>query len=169
MMSEPELSSVSIDIRYGKAYVPVKAIFGTGTFVITTPIYVADLTLEGLTDAVEKARSHGHPRPPESAWDDLVGAKSPLLKATKARSWRELYRTGVSYTIYWSGQNQEVRVYMPHPDRPHDPAKHRRVTLPITTPLKEIITLILEDVRSRPELLHPPLEPQKRTRKKNSP
>ncbi len=61
--------------------------------------------------------------------------------------------TGASYTIVWT--DKEVRLDISHLDKKgrweNDPKKIR--VLPPETPLEDIVSLILADVRSRPELL----------------
>jgi len=116
------------------------------------PVYIAKLSAEELRSAIEKVLAAGHPRLPDPTQEDMRRRKDPVLAATRARTWKELARTGAAYTIDWT--DKEVRVDMSRLDKQGrwewDPAKTR--IFPLDTPLPDIIAVILEDMRSRPEL-----------------
>lgn len=145
--------SVSIVVWQGKAYLPCQARIEAGMWMDVDPVYVSDIDLDSLQVSVEKVLSFGHPLLPTPTQEDVKRMKSPLLAATKARSWRDLARAGASYGIDWTGQH--IRVDMSYRDKQgrwqNDPAKVR--TFPLDTPLEEVLAVILEDIRSRPELL----------------
>jgi len=144
--------SVSIVIWQGKAYVPGQARIEAGMWMDVEPVYVSEIELGSLKVAVEKVLSFGHPLLPTPTQEDIKRMKSPLLAATKARSWKDLARAGASYGVDWT--DQHVRVDMSYRDKQgrwqNDPAKVR--TFPLDTPLEEVLAVILEDIRSRPEL-----------------
>lgn len=144
--------SVSIIIWQGKAYLPCQARIEAGMWMDIEPVYVSDIDLSGLKVTVEKVLSFGHPLLPTPSQEDVKGMKSPLLVATKARSWKELARAGASYGVDWT--DQHVRVDMSYRDKQgrwqNDPAKVR--TFPLDTPLEDVLAVILEDIHSRPEL-----------------
>jgi hypothetical protein len=147
-----QLVVVGIYVWRGKAYLPVQAQFESGIFVDIEPVYTASLNVEEMAFAAEKVLAAGHSRLPDPTKEEWQQHKSPLLTATKARGWKELARTGASYDISWT--DKEIRVNMSRLDKKGrweiDPGKVR--TFPPNTPLKDIITVILEDIQSRPEL-----------------
>ncbi|MFZ1709934.1 MAG: hypothetical protein WAW20_15220 [Anaerolineae bacterium] len=116
------------------------------------PVYVADVDVEGLKSTVEKVLAFGHPLRPNPTQKEMKKLRSPLLLATKARSWKELAQTGASYGIDWT--DRHIRVDMSYRDKQgrwqNDPAKVR--IFPPDTPLENVLAVILQDVRSRPEL-----------------
>lgn len=143
---------VGIYVWRGKAYVPVEAQFESGIFVDIEPVYTADLNTEELLAAVKVVLKAGHPRLPTPTREEMQQRKDPVLATTKARSWKELAKTGAAYTIDWT--DKEIRVNMSRLDKKgrweYDPEKMR--IFPPDTPLNDIITVIFEDIRSRPEV-----------------
>jgi hypothetical protein len=147
------ISVVGIYIWRGKAYLPIEAQFESGIFTGIEPVYTANLDMMGLVLAIQKVKEAGHPRLPEPTRDEWLKRKDPVLTATKARSWKELARQGASYTIGWT--EHEIRVDMSRLDKmgrwENDPTKIK-LFLPGTS-LQVIVTTILEDIQSRPEIL----------------
>lgn len=143
---------VSIYVWHGKAYLPVQAQFESGVFVAIEPVYTANLNAEDLLAAVKMVLAAGHPRLPNPTREEMQQRKDPVLAATKARSWKELARTGAAYTTDWT--DKEIRVDMSRLDKKgrweYDPEKMR--TFPPDTPLQDIVAVILEDIQSRPEV-----------------
>jgi hypothetical protein len=137
----------------GKAYLPVQAQIQSGPYMDVEPIYISDFDASELAKAIEKVIAAGHPRLPDPTREEARTKKSPTLLATKARSWKELARTGASYTIVWD--DNEIRIDMSRLDAKgrweYDPQKKQ--TLPPDTPLATIVDIILEDIRSRPEVM----------------
>jgi hypothetical protein len=142
---------VSICVWRGKAYLPVKAQLESGPFVDIEPVYTADLNVEELLSAVKKVLAAGHPPLPNPTPEEWRKRKGPILRATKARNWKELARIGTSYGIAWTDKG--IRVDMSRLDKrgrwEWDPAKTR--TFPPDTSLQDVIAVILEDIQSRPE------------------
>lgn len=143
---------VGIYVRHGKAYLPVIAQMESGPFLDIEPVYRVDLHPEALVGAIQHVLAAGHPRRPDPTRDELRPSNDPVLKATGARSWKELARTGASYSITWT--DDAIRVEMSRLDRKGrwewDPAKRR--WFPPDAPLDAIVAVILEDIRSRPEV-----------------
>jgi hypothetical protein len=148
-----QLVVVVVYVWRGKAYLPVQAQLESGPFMGIEPMFTAGLNTEELLSAVEKVLAAGHPRLPDLTREEMRQRKDPVLAATKVRSWKELARTGASYTIGWT--DKEIRVDMSRLDKKgkweFDPEKMR--IFPPNTPLQDIIAVILEDIRSRPELM----------------
>jgi hypothetical protein len=142
---------VVIYVWHGKAYLPVQAQFESGIFTGIEPVHTANLNAEELLSAVERVRATGHPRLPDPTQEEWRQRKDPVLAVTKARTWKELARSGASYAIDWT--DKEIRVDMSRLDKKGrweiDPEKTR--TFPPDTPLQDIIEVILEDIQSRPE------------------
>lgn len=147
-----KLTVVGIYVWRGKAYLPVQAQFESGVFVDIEPVYVTGLSLEELLSAVRKVLAAGHPRLPDPTREEMQQRRDPVLAATKARSWKELARTGAAYTIGWT--DKEIRMDMSRLDRKgrweYDPKKMR--TFPPDSPLQDVVAVILEDVRARQEV-----------------
>jgi len=143
---------VGIYVWHGKAYLPVQARLESGMWMDLEPVYIADLNTKDLLLAIEKVLAAGHPRLPDPTREEMRQRKDPILKATKAHSWKELARTGAAYSISWTGE--EITVYMSRLDKKgrweYDPEKTR--AFPPETPLEEIVAVILEDIRSRSEV-----------------
>lgn len=142
-----------IYVWHGRAYLPVQAQLQSGIWMDVEPVYCVGLSGQDLVAALEKVLSAGHLRLPNPTREEVRRRKDPVLAASKARSWRELERTGAAYTISWT--DQETRIEMSHPDRTREweyDANKRRI-LPPDAPLSEIVAIILEDVRTRPEVL----------------
>jgi hypothetical protein len=105
-----------------------------------------------LKSAVENVLAFGHPLLPNPTQEEVKKLRSPLLSATKARSWKELAQTGASYGIDWT--DQRIRVDMSYRDKQgrwqNDPAKVR--LFPLETALEDVLAVILADIHTRPEV-----------------
>lgn len=124
-----------------------------GPYVLVEPIYVVNLGVQEIAEALEKVINTGHPTFPSLTREEWQKRKDPVLKAAGVKSWKALARNGASYTLEWS--QDTITLYVSRLDRQGrfetDPAKTR--TFPKQTSLETIIEAILDDVRSRPELL----------------
>ena len=147
------LNIVGIYVGRSKAYVPTQAQYESGIFVDVEPVYIAALITDEMTQAVQAVKDAGHIRLPDpETREEFLRRKDPVLAATKARNWKELAQKGASYTVGWT--EKEVRIDMSRLDKKgrweYDPEKVR--TLPPDTPLEKIVEIILEDIKTRPEL-----------------
>ena len=140
-------------VRRGKAYLAVDAHMEGGGYLAIEPVFAADLTIDSLTAAFEQVIAIGNPQIPTPTKEEMQKRGDPILKAAGVRSWKELAKGGASYTIEW--KEDTITLYISRLDRKGrfevDPAKTR--TFPKETPLRTIVEAILEDIRSRPELL----------------
>lgn len=93
----------SVIIYRGKAYVPTTAQMEADPYLDIEPVYLADLTVDELTQALERAIAAGNPKIPTPSLEEFQHRKDPILAATGARSWRALARQGRAYTIEWRG------------------------------------------------------------------
>ncbi len=143
---------VGIYVWRGKAYLPVQAQFESGIYVDVEPVYTANLSVEDLVSAAEKVLAHGIAHLPNPTREEWRRHKSPILAATRASSWKALARNGTSYDIGWG--DKEIRLDMSRLNKDgtweFDPTRVR--TFPPGTPLADIMAIVLEDIRSRPEL-----------------
>lgn len=144
--------TVDIVVYRGKAYLPALGQFPSGIYTAIEPVQVAQLTMDDLASAARKILERGISPLPEVTAEEWRRRSDPLLKATKVRNWKELGRNGLSYGITWT--DQHICVDMSYRDKQgrwqNDPAKVR--TFPLDTPLEDVLAVILEDIRARPEL-----------------
>jgi hypothetical protein len=147
--------AVSIIVWEGKAYFPAQGQFESGIRVDLEPVYIADLNVDDLVSAAKKVLAHGVEELPNltrAEWQQWHRRKNPILAAAKASSWRAIVRKGTTYNIGWSDKG--IRLDMALPGKgsgwEYDAAKVR--IFPPETPLAVIMTVVLEDIRSRPEL-----------------
>jgi hypothetical protein len=145
-----EVSVASIVIWSGKAYMPIMGRTDSGLFVDTEPVLVCDLSIDKMTENLNKVREAGHPQIHIKSPDERKQHIDLMLKVTGAKSWKELARSGFAYSIGWD--EKDVLIEMSRLDKKgrweYDPEKTRR--LPLDTSLKDLIETILDDVRSRP-------------------
>jgi hypothetical protein len=145
--------AVNICVYRGKAYLPVQARFESGIWADVEPVFTSTLEVNELIVAIQKVIKAGHPLLPEPTREEWQARKDPMLSATKARSWKALAKNGASYSIYQ--KDDEIRVDMSYTDKKgrwqNDPQKVH--LFPRNTSLKDIVKIILDDVRSRPEVL----------------
>ena len=147
------MKQAGIMVRQGTAYLPVMAQTEHGVYMQAEPVFTADLTNESLTAALEQVTALGNPRVPHPSQEEWRRWKSPVLKAAKVRSWKQMAQGGAAYSIVWG--DEEIVLYISHPE---DPAKWRQA--PVTTrvfsrnaSLRTIVDSILEDVALHPDLL----------------
>ncbi len=133
-----------------KAYIPVQDQYESGIFVGAEPVYISSLSLNDLVKVVQEVQAIGHKKLPiPKNREEIIVRKDPVLKATGARSWKELARSGSCYSIDWT--EKQVRIDMSRLDKQgrweYDPNK---VTiLPPDAPLEEIVQIILKDINDR--------------------
>ena len=124
-----------------------------GPYVLIEPIYVVNLAVQEIVEALREAINTGHPAFPSLTREEWQKRKDPILKAAGAKSWKELARDGASYTLEWS--EDTITLYVSRLDHrgrfETDSAKTR--TFPKRTPLETIVEAVFYDIRSRPELL----------------
>ena len=150
----PKLTVVSIDVWHNKAYLPTQAQYESGLFVDIDPVYVVSLNPDELKGAIQSVKNAGHKCLPDpKTKEEFRKRKDPVLAVSGSRSWKQLAKTGASYTIGWT--DKEVRIDMSRLDNlgrwEYDPKKVR--ILPNDVPIDEIVEIILEDIETRPELL----------------
>jgi len=142
---------VSINIRKGKAYIPTLARTELGVYITVDPVYTVDLNIGNLTQIIEKVLKTGNPRIPHPTREELSHLPDPVLKAAKVSSWKKLAEGGATYSISQQDEGFDLEFYKKDEKGRFitDTSKTRR--FPLGTELKEIITIILEDVNSHSE------------------
>lgn len=144
---------VGITIWKARAYLPSYAKHKHGTIIQVDPIYITELNEKELVSAVEKVLSSEMKVLPTPTKEEWKKRKDPLLAATGAKSWLELARKGGAYSIEWI--SQEIRLDILRVDKKGrweiDPDKVK--IFPGDTPIEELIKIILDDVRTKPNLL----------------
>lgn len=145
--------AVNIYIYRGRAYLPTQAIFESGIWVDMQPVLTSALNAEELVAAIMKVIEAGHPTLPEPTPKEWQRRKDPVLAATKARSWKALAREGAAYAVQVT--DNEIRVDMSYTDQKGRWrfSNEKARIFALDTPLTEVAKAILEDVRSRPEVL----------------
>jgi len=140
-------------VRKGKGYIPTEALIEGGPYVCVEPVYTVSLNAHEIVQALEQVITAGHPKFPNLAREEWQKRKDPVLKAAGVKSWKELAKGGASYTIEWS--EDAVMLYISRLDQKGrfetDPTRTR--TFPKSMPLALIVEVVLDDIRSRPELL----------------
>lgn len=144
-----------IIVRKGKGYIPTEALIEDGgPFVLAEPVHTVNLNAHEIEQALQQVIASGHPKLPKPTREQWQKRRDPVLKAAGVKNWKELARGGASYTIEWSADS--VTLYISRLDREGrfetDPAKTR--TFPEDTPLSLLVDVVLDDIRSTPELLN---------------
>jgi hypothetical protein len=141
-------------VRKGKGYVPTEALIERGPYVLAEPVYTVNLNAHEIVQALEQVIATGHPKFPNLTRKEWQKREDPVLKAAGVKNWKELAKRGASYTIEWS--EDCVMLYISQLDHKGrfetDPAKTR--TFPRDVPLALVVEAVLDDIRSRPELLN---------------
>jgi hypothetical protein len=154
---QKEKASLTVVVIYvwrSKAYIPVQDQYESGIFVGTEPIYIAELKNNDLFNAVNAVKEKGHKHIPDlKSREEVLKRKDPVLAATKTKSWKQLARNGASYTIGWT--EKEIRIDMSRLNNrgvwENDLQKIKKLSP--NTSLKNIVKIILEDKKTRPEVL----------------
>ena len=104
------ISMLAVTVRQGKAYVPVKARTDTGLYMDAAPVFIGDLSLDGLRGVLELAAAAGHPPIPHPTQEGWRHWRSPVLKAAGVRSWKQMASGAVSYLILWGAGKVVLRI-----------------------------------------------------------
>ncbi len=132
-------SLVVVYIWHGKAYLPTQAQFESGIFFGIEPVLICAVNSTELTGVIQVMKDAGHERLPEpKTREEFLTRKDVVLAETGARSWKQLAKTGVAYTISWK---ENVRIDMSRLDKKgrweNDP--DRVQILPLDTPIERFL------------------------------
>jgi hypothetical protein len=140
-------------IRQGKAYVPVMAPTDVGLTVQVEPVFVSDLTVESLLNALEQALNTVHPLVRQPTREEWGRWRSPVHKAAGVRSTKQMLKGAADYVIYW--RDDETLMYSSHAGeatRWQDTTDEAPQSFPKDVPLRTLVEAILSDVEKHPEL-----------------
>jgi hypothetical protein len=153
-VSMPEAATVYV--RQGKAYVPVVGkTIGVGIYLDSEPVFVSDLSAEGLLSALEQALAYGNPPIPHPTQVEWATWHTPVLQAAKVKTWGQLAKCAAIYLISWYPKDNLTALAISHSMARgewrylHD----KRLEFPIDVSLRELVNAILEDVSLHPELV----------------
>jgi hypothetical protein len=145
---------VNVFVRRGKCYTCMLAQTEAGFYVDSEPVFVTDLVADALLSALERVIALGHPKIPTPTPEEMRKQIGPIPSAIGVNSWKKLAQGGAAYSIQWN-PDKSITLFMSRLDKKGrfewDPAKTH--TFPEDTPLRTMVEAILEDVRSRPELM----------------
>lgn len=141
--------AITLYVWHSWAYLPIQGRVEKGAWTNLDPVQVVQLKEDDLVRAMQEVLASGHPLVTEKEWEIIKQKSDPLLKATKARSWKQLAKEGAAYSI--AILPDQVILYMTMVNRQgkweFDPAK--TITFPPDTDLSVLAQTILDDVRSR--------------------
>ena len=128
-------------IKDDKVYIPTWARFEGGPLVLAEPILVTNRIIEEVLDALNIMNATGHPR---AKYSDRPATKA-LFKITKVRSWKQLAREAVAYSISW--KQDTIEVTSPHVDEKGRVVDDRGKMQIFSkdTPLETVVQYIISD------------------------
>jgi hypothetical protein len=143
--------STSIYVRKRKAYVVTIGDCEIAN-IVTEPIYSVNLSIDELSEAIEKIFRAGTPKLPRPPGDKLYNIPQPLLKFAKVSSWKKLAQGGTAYGIDWYSHDIILSFTKLDEKGRFIPDEIKKRHFPISTDENEIAQVILDDALSRPEL-----------------
>jgi hypothetical protein len=142
--------NAGIIIYKGKAYLETKANTDQGMTILIDPVYVVERSVDEIETILKEMIKAGNPVVPHPK--DLNKIKQVTLIATKTKSWKELAKRAAAYSIVF--RTDDIMLSMSRPNSKFEWDSTRGRIFPIDTDLKIIIQAILDDARSRPEVLN---------------
>ncbi|MDQ5951207.1 MAG: hypothetical protein QG639_484 [Patescibacteria group bacterium] len=146
-------TNVWIVIKNGQAFIATNAETSDHVIFGIDPIYISKLIADELLTIVSKViNQENRTLSLEEAKSQIeLGkkGKSPILLATKSTSWLDLERSSVGYSIQTYDGGTKWVLFL------HSSKKgvYKDTYFQITTPLRELVELILEDVKKYPSVL----------------
>ena len=135
--------------------IPTDGITPSGLHQAIEPVYFAGLNKESLIQAMRAAVEAGHPRIEGIPYSEYK-EQDPILRATRARSWKALARDGLAYSIMWRTDLNEIQLILPEVDKKgrFAPLTTENMTWRVVhfssdTSLEELAEFIVEDIRKR--------------------
>lgn len=152
-----KLAGVDVDVRQGKAYVSVQY-RGNMITVSGEPLFVVDLSLESLLEAIGKAHDYGNPpiQQPEAPqelrkWLAEYARRSPLPKLAGVRTWKEFAQKARAYYICWYDDKIQLGI-SGAANRSGAFLWERVQEFAPDTSLDVVVQALLEEIRRVPEL-----------------
>ena len=145
------LRAASVIIRHNKAYVPSTVQMDNGAFLQVEPVYIADLNIKELTQALTQVLAADAPVVPEPTREEFKNRRDPLLAATGTRSWKAMARDSLGYGIEWTDAG--VWISLPELDKQGrfaaSTVSSPRIEFPTNTGMGNIAMAILNDAADR--------------------
>jgi hypothetical protein len=147
-------ASAYLIIKDNTVFVPSNGKTSTGLSVDISPVYsiaINDQSLLGIIEKVLKSpRKKLTSEQSEELLRDRMKKTHPVLRATHSSSWRNLYKTAAFYSIQTIENETKWLLFLhnPNPQKNNSPLE-----FPISTPLEELVKIILEDVKMYPHVL----------------
>ncbi len=149
------IKSINVIFYKGRLFIPSEGITPSGMRRAIEPVYVAELEKESFVRAMQAVLEAGLPQVEEIPYSEYK-KNDPILKATKARSWKALAQEGLSYSIWWLPDADEVQIILPKVDKKgrfaplmDEDKAWRVVHFPKDTPIEELAEFIIEDIHKR--------------------
>ena len=149
------IDSISVIFYKGNIFIPTEARTKSGLYQAIDPVYVVPLEIDSFVQAMRAVIKKGHPQVKGTPYSEYR-KRDPILRATKARSWKTLARDGLAYSIIWRPDLGEVQIDLPEVDKKGrfaplttENMEWRIVRFPIDISLEELAEFIIEDIRKR--------------------
>jgi len=150
--------SAYIIIKDGIFFVPFNGINYEGDSFLVEPIYSAPVHLEEALPLVEKVLNEEKKKISWGEAELLLNAKDTdqdeLLRATKSKSRKSLEKTAAFYSIQSIKNNNTWMLFLHNPKSKEKLDPDLMLEFPISTPIKELVKIILEDVKKYPQVLN---------------
>lgn len=138
----------SIVVTRNKVYLPTKALTDAGFLLDIEPVYQVDPEPDKVTEALLDALKAGNPKVPTPTVQELDSRSrrnDPLLKATGAKSWKELWKNARSYLLAQSPEKVTLEVHVLDKRGRLVTDSNRIQIFPGSVDTSEIVKAILED------------------------
>lgn len=148
--------SAGLIIKDGFVFILSNGKSETGLRFSVDPVFTSLLLAEDVVKNVKKVVNSDYEKVTKEQVDKLLKAKtpkdSPTLRATHSSSWRNLGKTAVSYSIQPIDGETKWALFLHNPKRNYL-SSDDMLEFPISTPLEELVKIILEDVKKYPHVL----------------
>ncbi len=150
---DSEYADVRIVFKDGRAYFPSRGRDEQKLIWAIAPVFESPISLSSIVPIVEQIIYTPYTKLTDNEAKAIAARKTmktdPTLKATRSTSWRNLYKTTVSYLIQTIDEDTEWLIVLHNPTK----GKANCIKLPIGTPLEELVKIILEDLKKYPHVL----------------
>ncbi len=148
---KPTLSTATIVLHRGKAYLPTISLTGDRLYLYSAPVYVVDASVDTLVAVLEFLIAAGHPPIPIPTENELSAAGAVLPNAVYGEGSKQMSAEALHYEIQWTSSvmYNPIRVW---PPRKHPGETHKREQMqgfPKETALCTLVEFILTDAANR--------------------
>jgi hypothetical protein len=145
---------VSINIRKGVIYIPTLVKTEWGVYMDTDPVSIVNLEVEDLTVIIKNMLEKGNPIIPHPSREEISRKPQPLLKAAKVSSWKKFAEGGGTYTLTQQKEGFILDFYKKDETGRFITDVSKTQQFSNETNLQQIVQVILDDIKSHPELLN---------------